>query len=112
MFQSPPWHFVKYINYSEYNDTTDENTIVNESVTVFHVTGGRDYNLLKLIAKKMNFNVNYIDPLERTQGSSIIEADTDNLTFSGALGKIQRQVNKTPFFCLNRLFKETSVHIC
>lgn len=66
----------------------------NESLPIFHVTGGRDYNLLKLIAKKMNFNVNYVDlsVSERTQGSSIIEADTDNLTFSGQIGKIQRRV--------------------
>lgn len=75
-----------YLNYTEFND---EN---NENVTLFHVTGGRDYHLLQLIAKKMNFKVNYVDPLERTQGSSIIEADTDNLTFSGALGKIQKRV--------------------
>lgn len=69
---------------------SDENSVANDSL--FYVTGGRDYNLLKLIAKKLNFNINYVDPLERTQGSSIIEADTDNLTFSGALGKIQRRV--------------------
>ncbi|XP_037052019.1 ionotropic receptor 40a [Bradysia coprophila] len=91
IIHSPPWYFVKYNNYSEYNDNNDENGLGATNESLFHVTGGRDFNLLKLIAKKMNFNVNYIDPLERTQGSSIIEADTDNLSFSGALGKIQRR---------------------
>lgn len=91
LFQSPPWHFVVYSNYTEFND---ENGLSNENATLFNVTGGRDYNLLKLIAKKMNFVVNYVDPMERTQGSSIIEADTDNLTFSGAIGKIQKRVKK------------------
>lgn len=102
-FQSPPWHFVKYINYSEYNDVNEENNLSNESLTGFHVTGGRDYHLLKLIAKKMNFNVNYVDPLERTQGSSIVEPNTDNLTFSGAIGKIQRRV---------RIFSLNNVRAC
>lgn len=69
-------------------DANDE----NESATGFQVTGGRDFHLLKLIAKKMNFNVKYLDPSERTQGSSIIEPDTDNLTFSGGLGQIQKRV--------------------
>ncbi|KAG4077829.1 hypothetical protein HA402_013763 [Bradysia odoriphaga] len=91
IIHSPPWYFVKYNNYSEYNDNNDDNGLGAANDSLFHVTGGRDFNLLKLIAKKMNFNVNYIDPLERTQGSSIIEADTDNLSFSGALGKIQRR---------------------
>lgn len=93
VLQSPPWHFVKYNNYSEYTDSNDDSDLIvaNES-SLFSVTGGRDFHLLKLIAKKMNFNVNYVDLLERTQGSSISEADADNLSFSGALGKIQRRV--------------------
>lgn len=106
MFQSPPWHFVKYIYYAELNETNnDEQSESSENLTLFRVTGGRDYNLLKLIAKKLNFNVSYVDPLERTQGSSIIEADTDNLTFSGALGKIQRRVRKLYSFHISARHK-------
>ncbi|KAJ6637314.1 Ionotropic receptor 40a, partial [Pseudolycoriella hygida] len=91
IIHSPPWHFVKYNSYSESNSSSNDNNSWNKKLTTFDVTGGRDYHLLKLIAKKMNFNINYVDPLERTQGSTVSEADTDNLTFSGALGKIQRR---------------------
>lgn len=62
----------------------------------YEVTGGRDFNLLNLIAEKMNFQYEYLDPPERTQGAT--SESVDNITFSGALGMIQRRVTFV-FFC-------------
>lgn len=60
--QSPPWIFVKYHNDSlaDNNSTmiafnaTEEDEDEDES-EVIHVTGGRDDNLIKLLAAKLNF---------------------------------------------------------
>ena len=73
------------------NDTNIVQPNENETVFAPKVVGGRDYNLLKLLAKKMNFKFEYIEPMERTQGA--INSDyPDNLTFSGGLGILQRRV--------------------
>lgn len=53
------------------------------------ITGGRDHNLLKLIAAKMNFRFNYTDLLERSQGLSTNSTD---MNFTGGLGMLQRRV--------------------
>lgn len=64
----------------------------NSSQIEFEVTGGRDDTLLKLLAKKMNFAIEYKDPPEKTQG--IAHGNTDNLSFTGGLGTLQRRVKE------------------
>lgn len=87
--QSPPWHFVDYANES------------NTPATI-SVIGGRDFHLLRLLAHYMNFTVAYVDPAERTQGSTVYSDATDgsspdsnsspdNVSFSGGLGMVQRR---------------------
>lgn len=90
--QSPPWHFVDYTN-----ESTNPATI--------RVVGGRDYHLLRLLAHYMNFTVAYMDPAERTQGTTVYSDATDgtgtgtstdsnapeNVSFSGGLGMVQRR---------------------
>lgn len=88
--QSPPWHFVDYTN-----ESTNPATI--------RVVGGRDYHLLRLLAHYMNFTVAYVDPAERTQGTTVYSDATDgtgtstdsnapeNVSFSGGLGMVQRR---------------------
>lgn len=58
----------------------------------FKVIGGRDHNLLRLLSNKMNFKYKFLDPIQRTQGSASMSID--NLTFSGALGMIQKRVSQ------------------
>lgn len=90
-FQSPPWHFVEYYN-ETYNDTVNDLTYTDASQQGFiRITGGRDHNLLKLVAAKMNFRFEYLDLLERSQGSSSATA-IDNYNFTGGLGMLQRRV--------------------
>lgn len=89
--QSPPWHFVDYSN-----ESTTPATI--------SVIGGRDFHLLRLLAHYMNFTVVYLDPAERTQGTTVYNEATDgssssldsssspeNVSFSGGLGMVQRR---------------------
>ncbi|XP_017769277.1 PREDICTED: glutamate receptor ionotropic, delta-2 [Nicrophorus vespilloides] len=64
VIHKPPWHFVLYTNNS------------------FHVQGGRDDKLLKLLAERLNFRFEYFDPPERIQGTSF----NANGTFDGILG--------------------------
>lgn len=54
------------------------------------VIGGRDHHLLELIANKMNFKFQYVDPRERTQGSSV--GSERKSLFTGGLGMIQNRV--------------------
>ncbi|GBP37720.1 Ionotropic receptor 40a [Eumeta japonica] len=75
VLHAPPWHFVRYNNDS-----------------ALSVTGGRDDELLALLAKKLNFKYKYFDPPERSQGSSI----SANGTFRGTLGLIWKR--KADFF--------------
>ncbi|XP_055678185.1 ionotropic receptor 40a [Lutzomyia longipalpis] len=94
VIHSPPWHFVVYQNETIDNETystfpVEYGNMEYEETPLFKVVGGRDDNLLKLLAKKMNFTFKYIDPPERTQGSAI--GSSDNLTFSGGLGLLQRR---------------------
>lgn len=87
IFQSPPWNFVEYVN-----DTMDNSTDTNATdYQIWRVTGGRDHNLLNVIAKKMNFQYKYLDVVERTQGTP------DNQSFSGALGMLARRVGLNLF---------------
>ncbi|XP_059621792.1 ionotropic receptor 40a-like [Phlebotomus argentipes] len=88
VIHSPPWHFVVYRNESSDNETFLMEDYDDMDMN-FKVVGGRDDNLLKLLAKKMNFKYEYIDPPERTQGSAY--GSSDNLTFSGGLGLLQRR---------------------
>lgn len=59
VIQSPPWIFVDYHNGTAldlYNDTLQANNsseVGDEDF--FNVTGGRDDNLIKLLASKLNF---------------------------------------------------------
>ncbi|CAD7084236.1 unnamed protein product [Hermetia illucens] len=53
------------------------------------VIGGRDHHLLELIANKMNFKFQYVDPRERTQGSSV--GSERKSLFTGGLGMIQNR---------------------
>lgn len=59
------------------------------NVTSFQVTGGRDHNLMQLIAARMNFTFRYIEPEEKIQGTAM--GSGDNVSISGALGMLQRR---------------------
>lgn len=73
----------------------------SESQVISQVIGGRDYHLLRLLARKMNFKFKYIDPPERTQGAAKLDSTNDNnLTFSGALGMLQQRVRLYKIFPL------------
>ena len=67
------------------------------------VIGGRDHNLLRSLANKMNFKIEYLEPLERTQGlfiaisNSTLNMDKKLYNFTGGLGMIQNRVTKIPF---------------
>lgn len=79
------------------NDTSDEtaadcDNCSNSTNNGLVVKGGRDNHLIKLLAEKMNFKYEYVDLNERTQG--VVKSTGDNLTFSGALGMIQRKVRE------------------
>ncbi|XP_014243481.1 ionotropic receptor 40a [Cimex lectularius] len=70
VLHKPPWNFVTYNN-----DTIE-------------VIGGRDDKLLRLLSSKLNFEYDYFDPPDRSQGSAII-----NGTMQGVLGLIwQKEV--------------------
>lgn len=87
--QSPPWQFVEYYN-ETYNETLSDLTYTDASQQgFFRVTGGRDHNLLKLMSAKMNFRFEYLDSMERSQGSS---TNSVELNFTGGLGMLQRGV--------------------
>lgn len=58
---------------------------------IIRITGGRDHNLLKMVSAKMNFRFEYLDSVERSQGSSTGSTDSVNLT--GGLGMLQRGVS-------------------
>ena len=83
VLHTPPWHFVSYNGSLANNDSVEYQEICN-----LKVTGGRDFNLIKLIAQKMNFNVVYCDPPERTQGT--IVGSNDNFSFTGGIGMLQK----------------------
>lgn len=97
-FQSPPWIFINYNN---------SLLAVNDSdgAPPFTVTG-RDDSLLRILARKMNFQFRYID----VQAAIA----TDNATLPGELGLemlmrrviIQSMLNAKLFssFCRKRIF--------
>ncbi|XP_050528958.1 ionotropic receptor 40a-like isoform X2 [Daktulosphaira vitifoliae] len=68
VLHKPPWTFVEYSNDSS-----------------FRVEGGRDDKLIKLLADKLNFRYNYMDPPDRTQGSGL---DSTGSSVQGVLGLI------------------------
>ncbi|XP_058468079.1 ionotropic receptor 40a [Malaya genurostris] len=94
VIHKPPWHFVKYNKINEsYNGTeavvelSANSTDMDEDT--FTVTGGRDHNLMQLIADRMNFSFRYVAQEDNIQGTAMgIE---ENATFSGALGMLQRR---------------------
>jgi hypothetical protein len=91
-FQTPPWFFVSYSNKSDSNETSEIDFLFsNNTQTDMQVEGGRDDSLLKLLAKKMNFQLAYVDSPDRTQGSTLGMSE-NNLTFTGSLGMLQRRV--------------------
>ncbi|XP_062561780.1 ionotropic receptor 40a [Armigeres subalbatus] len=77
VIHKPPWHFVAF---KKHNDTENEE---------FEVTGGRDHNLIQLIAHRMNFSFKYVDQEDRIQGTAV--GPPENATFTGALGMLQRR---------------------
>lgn len=77
-------------NYSENRTIADELELDDMQQNYWRVTGGRDHNLLNVIARKMNFQYEYLDPSERTQGA--ISGSSSNMSFSGALGMLQKRV--------------------
>ncbi|KFB41314.1 AGAP004021-PA-like protein [Anopheles sinensis] len=101
VIHKPPWHFVLYGNTSETVGDATNNTEVGfemdleRNVTVesddayFTVKGGRDHNLMQLIAERMNFSFQYVEPPEKIQGIAL--GAEDNASFSGALGMLQRR---------------------
>lgn len=52
---------------------------------------GREDTFLKMLASKMNFKIEYVDPPEKVQG--VQSGVVGNLTFSGELGMLQRRVS-------------------
>ncbi|XP_053698504.1 ionotropic receptor 40a [Sabethes cyaneus] len=94
VIHKPPWHFVIYNQVNESWNGTDsefdlrENGTESEEAT-FRVTGGRDHNLIQLIADRMNFSFKYIAQEDKIQGTAM--GSEENATFSGALGMLQRR---------------------
>lgn len=81
-------------NYTlSYDETYSEDYTDGGNVTI-NVTGGRDISLLKLLAKRMEFNIKYIDPPERAQGNAVGDRK-ENLTFTGGIGMVQKRVSNT-----------------
>ena len=76
-------------NSNETDDTLEDVNDVGESFERMIVTGRED-TFLKLLAGKMNFKYEYVDPPEREQGIQI--GISGNLTFTGELGMLQRRV--------------------
>lgn len=64
---------------------------MNDSIEVL---GGRDDKLISILANKLNFKYTYVDPPERSQGSSF----NTNGTFEGVLGLIWSRVIFKKFF--------------
>ncbi|XP_021693760.1 ionotropic receptor 40a [Aedes aegypti] len=97
VIHKPPWHFVTYrkVNESSLNETDVDqlelsaNGTDNEQLEVFEVTGGRDHNLIQLIAHRMNFSFKYVDQEDRIQGTAV--GPPENAIFTGALGMLQRR---------------------
>ena len=89
ILQSPPWIFINYKDPQPQNNTDlfigQSEIFDNDSVVTFDVFG-RDDSLLKVLARKMNFQFKYVDI------QSI--AATDNISQPGELGlqMIQRRV--------------------
>ncbi|KAK3922610.1 Luciferin 4-monooxygenase [Frankliniella fusca] len=73
VLHKPPWNFVTYTN------------------KTFLVEGGRDHELLLLLAEKLHFRFDYFDPPERSQGSAFVETNGRNKTFPGILGLISER---------------------
>ncbi|XP_034250854.1 ionotropic receptor 40a [Thrips palmi] len=72
VLHKPPWNFVTYTN------------------KTFLVEGGRDHQLLQLLAEKLHFKFQYFDPPERSQGSAFVET-LGNKTFPGILGLVSER---------------------
>uniref|UniRef100_A0AAG5CQS4 Ionotropic glutamate receptor C-terminal domain-containing protein n=1 Tax=Anopheles atroparvus TaxID=41427 RepID=A0AAG5CQS4_ANOAO len=103
VIHKPPWHFVLYGNTSEnVGDATnssngdvgfeidiERNVTVETDDAYVTVKGGRDHNLMQLIAERMNFSFQYMEPPEKIQGIAL--SAEDNASFSGALGMLQRR---------------------
>uniref|UniRef100_A0A1Y9J0J0 Ionotropic glutamate receptor C-terminal domain-containing protein n=1 Tax=Anopheles quadriannulatus TaxID=34691 RepID=A0A1Y9J0J0_ANOQN len=105
VIHKPPWHFIVYGNGSasvgdNQNSSSseaaggfelelDKNVTVESDDTYFTVKGGRDHNLMQLIAERMNFTFQYVEPPEKIQGIAL--GSEDNASFSGALGMLQRR---------------------
>uniref|UniRef100_A0A182SQT1 Ionotropic glutamate receptor C-terminal domain-containing protein n=1 Tax=Anopheles maculatus TaxID=74869 RepID=A0A182SQT1_9DIPT len=104
VIHKPPWHFIVYGNVSanagEMTNSTnsdavgfemdlEKNVTVESDDTYFTVKGGRDHNLMQLIAERMNFSFQYVEPPEKIQGIAL--GSEDNASFSGALGMLQRR---------------------
>ncbi|XP_050079418.1 ionotropic receptor 40a [Anopheles maculipalpis] len=104
VIHKPPWHFIVYGNVSgsasemansTNNDAVgfemelEKNVTVESDDTYFTVKGGRDHNLMQLIAERMNFSFQYVEPPEKIQGIAL--GSEDNASFSGALGMLQRR---------------------
>ncbi|XP_052122664.1 ionotropic receptor 40a isoform X2 [Frankliniella occidentalis] len=73
VLHKPPWNFVTYTN------------------KTFLVEGGRDHELLLLLADKLHFRFDYFDPPERSQGSAFVETTDHNKTFPGIIGLISER---------------------
>ncbi|XP_055587468.1 ionotropic receptor 40a [Uranotaenia lowii] len=95
VIHKPPWHFVKYVKLNESENTTDPdlrfvcNNYSESYESLFDVTGGRDHNLMQLIANRMNFSFKYVEPEDKIQG--LISANDGNASFTGAIGMLQRR---------------------
>uniref|UniRef100_A0A182JIR2 Ionotropic glutamate receptor L-glutamate and glycine-binding domain-containing protein n=1 Tax=Anopheles atroparvus TaxID=41427 RepID=A0A182JIR2_ANOAO len=103
VIHKPPWHFVLYGNSSEnvgeatnssnadvgFEMDIERNVTVETDDAYVTVKGGRDHNLMQLIAERMNFSFQYMEPPEKIQGIAL--SAEDNASFSGALGMLQRR---------------------
>uniref|UniRef100_A0A1Y9HEF7 Uncharacterized protein n=1 Tax=Anopheles funestus TaxID=62324 RepID=A0A1Y9HEF7_ANOFN len=105
VIHKPPWHFIIYGNVSTnaadmtngtnsddavgFEMELEKNVTVESDDTYFTVKGGRDHNLMQLIAERMNFSFQYVEPPEKIQGIAL--GSENNASFSGALGMLQRR---------------------
>lgn len=94
LFQNPPWIFITNLinrtSISVDDDDDDDGRNGTEGVTAGFQISGRDDTLLKILARKMNFQFKYVDAL------TLVEMESyENVTQDSALGveMLRRRVN-------------------
>lgn len=91
LFQNPPWIFINNINNNRSSTAIDDENNLTADATAIVEVSGRDDTLLKILARKMNFNFEYVDV------TSLVEMENyENVSQVSALGleMLKRRVKK------------------